>query len=283
MRKLLALGCLLCTLLSCEESRFEGFSVLSNGIEYKLHTLGEDVSFQKNEVLIASVLLETLNDSVLLDYQKNGQQQAVIYTENIDQRFLQALETLNISDSATFILPVEILPEDWRISSEKEVKLHVKIQENMHLAQFRWLEKFPGIFVDYEMQEQEQLHAFLAKLEPDSVEAINGIHLIRQRRGMGSYPKKNDQVTVHYEGFLLDGRKFDSTHDRKEPFTYTIGEKDQVLRGFNIGVQQMKENGKALLIIPSQLAFQEGSAYNIVPAHTSVIYEVELLEITRSK
>lgn len=283
MRKLLALSCLLCTLLSCEESRFEGYSVLPNGIEYRLHTLGDDVSFQEKDVLMASVLITTLENVVLVDLQKNGQSSGVIYTEQIDQRFLQALKMLNINDSATFVMPTQSLPEEWQKTTEKEVKIHLKIHENMHLAQFRWREQFPGMFVDYEMQEQEQLHTFLASLEPDSVEAVNGIHVIHREIGEGSYPQPNDQVTLHYEGFLLDGRKFDSTHDRKEPFTYTIGEKDQVLPGFNIGVRQMKENGKALLIIPSQLAFQEGSAYNIVPAHTSVIYEVELLEINRSK
>ena len=140
--------------------------------------------------------------------------------------------------------------------------------------------KYPDLLMDYELAEQEQLQRMLRQVEPRKVRKLGGMYYIIKKKGKGLRPVKGDRVTIHYEGFLLDSTKFDSTRDVETPFSYTLGEKEQVIQGVDISVRQLAPGGKALFIIPSQLAFSEtGSSTGIVPPHTTVMYEIELLEV----
>ena len=88
---------------------------------------------------------------------------------------------------------------------------------------------------------------------------------------------EGDTITVHYIGSFLDGQKFDSSYDRNEPFTITVGA-DQVIVGFDQGVRGMKVGGKRKILIPPSLAYGEKGA-GPIPANTPIVFEVELLEI----
>jgi len=81
---------------------------------------------------------------------------------------------------------------------------------------------------------------------------------------------------VHYVGTLKDGTKFDSSRDRNQPFTFTIG-KGQVIKGWEEGIMGMRIGGKRMLIIPSELGYGSGGAGEI-PANSTLIFEVELLD-----
>ncbi len=76
---------------------------------------------------------------------------------------------------------------------------------------------------------------------------------------------------------FLDGEKFDSSYDRGEPFEFTLGA-GQVIKGWDEGISYMKEGGKATLIMPSSLAYGAYGA-GIIPPYTSLIFEVELIDV----
>jgi FKBP-type peptidyl-prolyl cis-trans isomerase len=98
--------------------------------------------------------------------------------------------------------------------------------------------------------------------------------------GKGPEAKKGDKVKVHYTGRLLDGTKFDSSLDRKEPFEFTIGE-GGVIKGWDDGVPGMKKGGKRKLRIPSEMAYgKRGSPPKIGP-DAPLEFEIELLEIVK--
>lgn len=98
--------------------------------------------------------------------------------------------------------------------------------------------------------------------------------------GKGPEAKKGDKVRVHYTGRLLDGTKFDSSLDRKEPFEFTIGE-GGVIKGWDEGVPGMKKGGKRKLRIPSEMAYgKRGSPPKIGP-DAPLEFEIELLEIVK--
>ena len=86
-----------------------------------------------------------------------------------------------------------------------------------------------------------------------------------------------DTITVHYIGSFLDGKKFDSSYDRNEPFEITVGA-DEVIKGFDLGVVGMKVGGKRKLIIPASMAYGDKQA-GPIPPNTPIQFEVELLEI----
>jgi len=96
--------------------------------------------------------------------------------------------------------------------------------------------------------------------------------------GAGPQPKAGQTVSVHYTGWLTDGNKFDSSKDRGQPFSFTLG-KGQVIRGWDQGVAQMKQGSTVKLTIPPELGYGAHGAGGLIPPHATLIFEVELIEI----
>lgn len=96
--------------------------------------------------------------------------------------------------------------------------------------------------------------------------------------GEGTEAGVRDEVTVHYTGWLTDGQKFDSSHDRHSPFSFTLGVY-QVIQGWDEGVQGMKVGGKRKLTIPPELGYGRQGAGGVIPPNATLVFEVELLEV----
>jgi len=113
------------------------------------------------------------------------------------------------------------------------------------------------------------------KAYPDAIETKSGLKYIVTKAGDGKdSPKMGQQVTVHYEGKLLDGTLFDSSIKRGEPASFGIG---QVIEGWNEALMTMTKGEKRTLIIPPELGYGEMGYPGVIPPNAYLVFDVELL------
>ena len=106
----------------------------------------------------------------------------------------------------------------------------------------------------------------------------SGLKYVDLQEGQGVEAKSGQTVSVHYTGWLENGSKFDSSRDRREPFSFRLGA-GQVIRGWDEGVAGMKIGGKRKLTIPAELGYGARGAGGVIPPNATLIFEVELLGV----
>ena len=112
----------------------------------------------------------------------------------------------------------------------------------------------------------------------------SGLKYVDEKVGTGEAAAKGATVQVHYTGWLYvngkRGAKFDSSLDRNMPFEFKLGSR-QVIAGWDEGVEGMKVGGKRELIIPPDLAYGPRAVGGVIPANSTLDFEVELLKVTK--
>ena len=114
------------------------------------------------------------------------------------------------------------------------------------------------------------------KTRPGIVTLPSGLQYEVINEGTGKKPKATDQVRCHYEGTLVDGTLFDSSIQRGEPAVFGV---NQVIPGWVEALQLMSEGAKWKLYIPSDLGYGARGAGEMIPPHSTLVFEVELLEV----
>jgi len=113
-----------------------------------------------------------------------------------------------------------------------------------------------------------------------TVITASGLKYVDVKVGSGASPVKGKQVKVHYTGTLENGKKFDSSVDRNEPFIFVIGV-GQVIAGWDEGIMGMKVGGKRKLIIPAKLGYGARGAGGDIPPNATLLFDVELLDVAK--
>jgi FKBP-type peptidyl-prolyl cis-trans isomerase FkpA len=111
-----------------------------------------------------------------------------------------------------------------------------------------------------------------------STRTPSGLEIEDLKVGDGDTAAAGQHVTVHYTGWLTDGRKFDSSKDRGDPFDFPLGGR-RVIAGWDEGVQGMRVGGVRKLTIPPELGYGARGAGGVIPPNATLVFEVELLEI----
>jgi peptidylprolyl isomerase len=113
--------------------------------------------------------------------------------------------------------------------------------------------------------------------EPEVITTESGLQYIDLVEGDGKVATDGQIVFVHYTGTLENGKKFDSSRDRGQPFSFVLGQ-GRVIRGWDEGIVGMKVGGQRKLIIPSDLAYGERGVRGVIPRNATLIFDVELLD-----
>jgi len=110
----------------------------------------------------------------------------------------------------------------------------------------------------------------------------SGLQYQDTRAGTGASPTTGQTCVMHYTGWLwvngAKGAKFDSSHDRGQPFSFPIG-RGRVIKGWDEGVASMQVGGARTLLIPPDLGYGARGAGGVIPPNATLLFEVELLEL----
>lgn len=111
-----------------------------------------------------------------------------------------------------------------------------------------------------------------------AVTTASGLTYIITQAGTGRQLKAGDTVMVNYTGLLTDGLKFDSSLDRNQPFSFTLGA-GKVIKGWDEGVQKLRVGDRATLIIPPTLGYGSRGAGGVIPPDATLIFIVEVVGV----
>jgi len=264
---------------------FPGYSVTRTGIHYRLITIGEgDQTAEPTNYVTLSIAYRTIDDSLFFHGLRKFQLTEPQFPGSIDECFAMLAQ----GDSASFYVNANnffaktletTLP--GFIDTDSYLRVDVKMLEILTERQYlqekeaflHWIEDFG----DYEKVILKQyLEDQTLNFEPTP----SGLYYIPVEQGSGPKVQVGDTVTVHFEGRFFNGKAFDSTRKRDEPFQFVYGQKWQVVDGLEEAIGMMYEGERAIFIIPSHLAFgQGGSSTGIVPPFTSVVFDIEVVEL----
>jgi len=125
---------------------------------------------------------------------------------------------------------------------------------------------------------QESVKKEAEKVEAKEITTPTGLKYVDYKIGEGAQPQAGQTVIVHYTGTLTNGQKFDSSVDRGQPFSFTLG-RGMVIKGWDEGLASMKIGGKRKLIIPPELGYGARGAGGVIPPNATLLFDVELLGV----
>ncbi len=125
--------------------------------------------------------------------------------------------------------------------------------------------------------ERETIEAYIAENNLDAQSTDEGVYYVVEQEGNGTSPTAFDEVEVHYEGFLLDGTKFDSSIDRNMTATLSL---QRVIKGWQYGFPQFSEGGRGILIIPSRHAYGKNPPPNSpIGKNEILVFNIRLFDV----
>jgi len=275
-------------------SPYKGFSETDTGLYYKLQMIGDGKRKPSiGDYLQLNITYKTDKDSVFMDTYSSNDIGMVILPFNHSSfkgSFEEGLTTMNEGDSVSFIVDANNLFTQFFKSDlplflkpgsvvKMDVKLHKIFNQSEYEAE---LKRYETLIEDRDIEEQRKLQLFVDTSKVSYSKLANGMYYLPITQGAGTPPEKGNVVKINYTGSFITGKVFESTYDRAQPMEYIYGEQGQVIKGLETAISLMNEGAKAKFIIPSHLAYgEEGSSTGIIPPYTTVIYEIELLNLTK--
>ena len=275
---LVALGL---TIVSCDNRLWEGYSKTDSGLYYKLHKLGDgEIKPKVGDRVFAEINVWNAQDDLL--YQNGMQMGHLIGVEigAIDNASIsEAISLLHAGDSASFYFPQSI--DINRLTSGNlndwvnDFRLNIKLNKIAGLEAVELIET-----VDLEMEELKAFEEFLIQEKINPKRHVQGVYLKTIKKGSGSKAQSGQQVVIHYSGRFLNGKEFDNTRRYNQPLEFQLGKPDQVIMAIEIALHHINVGGIIQVVCPSEYAFgSKGSSSGIIPPFTSVVYQIELLEV----
>jgi len=242
---------------SFQNSMEEGTLTTTNsGLQYEIIKLGDGEKPQATDKVEVHYH-GTLEDGTVFDSSVERGQTITLPLNRVIKGWTEGLQLMPVGSKFKFIIPPDLgygsrdmgtIPPSSTLIFEVEL---FNIQK-------------PFVDTDFSLPAEE------IKLE-------SGLRYLDHIEGEGESVIEKNTVFVHYSGYLADGTKFDSSHDKGQPFSFTLGA-GRVIQGWDQGIVGMKIGGKRTLIIPPNLGYGERGAGGVIPPNATLMFEVELID-----
>ncbi|WP_170830130.1 FKBP-type peptidyl-prolyl cis-trans isomerase [Williamwhitmania taraxaci] len=273
--------------LACQKSPYPGYEKQNSGVFYKLLAIGEEEKkAQVGDYITADIAYRNMSDSSFFNGRRRFQLSATHFSGSIDECFAMLSE----GDSASFIISADDFflktletQKPRFLINQTTLKVDIRLVEVQKEDEYqREKEAFLTWIEDFGDYEKVILTQFIEQKKISAKPTASGLFLVTATPGKGPSVALGDTVIVDFEGKFFNGKFFDSTKKRNEPFSFVYGQKWQVIDGLEEAIGLMRQGQKALVILPSNLAFgKDGSSTGIIPPFTSVVFEVELLNVIK--
>ena len=230
--------------------------------------------------------VEVLDGDLLYNNFEKGDPIDVEYGKGFDtEGFMEGLGKLKVGGKAKLIVPSEIGVGERGMQG---VPAFTTLVYEIQLDDIKSVEEVKKDRAERKKAKEAEI-ARLKEIEPERIQKYlitnnvqqqpteSGLYVIELITGNGEKPVNGDVVKLHYTLFSIEGEKLDSSYDRDEPIQVTLNQ-NQVIKGWEEGIQTLREGGKSRFILPSSLAYGKGQNGKILP-YSPLIFEIELLEI----
>jgi FKBP-type peptidyl-prolyl cis-trans isomerase len=255
-----------------------------SGLQYSLYTSEKGEKAKVGDIIKIHLVNKTDKDSVLSStYKDNKPITLEVKAPSFKGDLMEGFTLMSEGDSGTFLVSVDSLaqgnPLPPFLKSGSFLKFDVKLVDIMTKAEYEQdMQKTQMEEVgkqDMEIQNYAKQNNLSVQKTP------SGLYYSIETPGTGDNAKPGDNVSVHYKGYLMDGKVFDESISRGEPITFPLGQ-GQVIPGWDEGLQMFKKGGKGKLLIPSRLAYgPQGSGP--IPANSILIFDIQLVDINAKK
>lgn len=260
------------------------YKVDKSGSRYLIIKANKTPLVKIDDVATLQLKYTNTKDSVLFDsWKMGGPLQLKVTKPQFKGDLMSGLVLLHVGDSASFLISADSLfaktfnmEMPAFIEKGSDLKFTVKIIKSIPEAELKAEEIKTQKQKD--MQETIDIEKYIKDNNLTVQTTASGLKYVMLAEGTGEQAQSGRTVRVHYTGKLLDGTKFDSSLDRNDPLEFMLGQ-GMVIRGWDEGIALLKVGGKALLIIPSNLAYGARGAGNVIPPFSPLTFEVELVEV----
>lgn len=256
--------------------------VTKNGVEVSYLSEGEGPAPASGDIITINMTYKDSKGNLLFDTKDNGGPAPLLFDTSRWQQaglLYEAFKVVKVGDSITFDIPAANLFETTfrgqvpdSIDASSNISFVVGVVATQSAADYTRKQDEAQLAIDVEI-----IDAYLSENNIEAITTESGLRYVITQEGQGSNPIAGNDVSVHYNGTLLDGTKFDSSYDRGQPFSFSLG-KGRVIKGWDEGIALLNKGAKATLYIPSTLAYgSRGSGPTIGP-NTVLKFEVELID-----
>jgi len=260
----------------------------ANGVYYIEQVQGKGAKIDSGSWVTANFKVSLIDGKQIFSSSDRGEPMVFEFGKRFDTRgFAEGVSQMLKGGKATFVVPSKmafgetgnpkagINPFTPIVYDVEIINVQTKADHEKQMAIDK--KKKDQLLETNKKQESSLRQKYLKEHNINAKPTASGLVYVEKIKGTGARAVAGKKVKVHYTGTLLNGTKFDSSRDKGEPLSFTLGQ-NQVIKGWDEGVALMNVGGRATLIVPSDIGYGAENQ-GAIPPYSTLVFDVELLEV----